>query len=86
MEKVFNTYANRKGVSLDSLRFLFEGDRCVFLGGGFCSPLLRRRDRTVVEEWSRALATTGTLAVSSIHEVEGKGGEEPRTHPFFLMT
>lgn len=29
MEKVFNTYASRKGVSLDSLRFLIDGDRCV---------------------------------------------------------
>lgn len=29
MEKVFNTYASRKGVSIESLRFLADGQRCV---------------------------------------------------------
>ena len=27
MEKVFNTYAQRKGVSMNSLRFLLDGER-----------------------------------------------------------
>ena len=46
MEKVFNTYAQRKGVSMNSLRFLLDGER---MNGDSTPRGLQLRDQDQID-------------------------------------
>ena len=52
MEKVFNTYAHRKGIDMSSLRFLLDGER---INADSTPRTLRLRDHAqldcMLEQW-----------------------------------